>query len=89
MPRSCPRARTHPHRAACSKKAFQGNLDPCELFGSSASITDAVRTMLQRFGATTPLIGNLGHGMMPSHDPEALRTFFTAVQTISAEMRRT
>ena len=67
-------------------KAFQGNLDPCELFGSPASIQAGVRAMLVGFG-DAPLIGNLGHGMMPSHSPDALRTFFTAVQTVSAEMR--
>jgi uroporphyrinogen decarboxylase len=72
---------------ARSGKAFQGNLDPFELFGDAASIRAAVGHMLAGFGGDLPLIGNLGHGMMPGHSPEALRAFFSAVHEISREQR--
>ena len=77
---SCAR---HPTR---SGKALQGNLDPCELFGTRDTIRAAVRAMLVGFG-DAPLVGNLGHGMLPSHKPEALGEFFAAVHEISAELR--
>lgn len=64
--------------AAAKPKALQGNLDPCELFGSADSIAAAARTMLAGFG-DHPLIANLGHGMLPGHKPEALRAYFDAV----------
>ena len=80
----------HTHSASTAgiaRKALQGNLDPIELFGDEASIRDATRAMLTGFGPTQPLIGNLGHGMMPAHKPEALGAFFQAVHDISTEMR--
>lgn len=64
--------------AAARPKALQGNLDPCELFGSGDSIASAARTMLAGFG-DHPLIANLGHGMLPGHKPEALRAYFDAI----------
>lgn len=74
--------------AGVPPKTLQGNLDPMELFGDDASIAAATRAMLEGFGAATPLIGNLGHGMMPAHKPEGLRAFFQAVHDVSAELRR-
>jgi uroporphyrinogen decarboxylase len=59
-------------------KTLQGNLDPCELFGSQESIILATKKMLQGFSGH-PHIANLGHGMLPSHTPEALRCFFDTV----------
>jgi uroporphyrinogen-III decarboxylase len=58
----CARAPTSPSRrsaaaAGVRPKALQGNLDPCELFGSHASIRASVTRMLEGFGAETPLIG--------------------------------
>jgi hypothetical protein len=35
----------------------------------------------------TPPAGNLGHGMLPTHKPEALGEFFAAVEEISTVMR--
>ena len=63
-------------------KALQGNLDPCELFGDAESIRTATKKMLDGFGKH-PLIGNLGHGMLPAHKPEGLGAFFRAVHDLS------
>lgn len=66
--------------------ALQGNLDPCALYSSKQVIHDQVRKMLQEFGSTQGLIGNLGHGLHPSHDPELVGAFIDAVHEISQEM---
>jgi uroporphyrinogen-III decarboxylase len=59
-------------------KALQGNLDPCELFGSAETIRAAAFQMLDGFKGH-PHIANLGHGMLPGHKPEALQAYFDAV----------
>lgn len=64
-------------------KALQGNLDPCELFGTRETIREATAAMVAGFGGH-PLVGNLGHGMLPSHTPEALGHYFTAVHEMTA-----
>ncbi len=66
---------------------LQGNLDPALLFAPRPAIFAAVRGMLQGFGAATPLVANLGHGMLPGHTPPALGDFFQAVALISARLR--
>jgi uroporphyrinogen decarboxylase len=44
--------------------------------------------MLEKFAISggTRLVGNLGHGMMPSHDPEMLRVYFDTIHRESREM---
>ena len=65
--------------SGAAPKVLQGNLDPGELFGSPQTIAAATADMLTRFDGH-PLIANLGHGMLPSHTPEALGAFFDAVK---------
>lgn len=65
-----------------SNASIQGNLDPCALYGSFESIKDLARKMVDGFG-TQRLIANLGHGIYPDHDPEALLTFVKEVQQYS------
>lgn len=68
--------------------SLQGNLDPCALYSSKEVIRKEVRKMLQSFGSTQGLIGNLGHGLHPSHDPQLVGEFIDAVHEISEEMNR-
>lgn len=68
--------------------ALQGNLDPCALYSSKEIIREEVRKMLESFGSTQGLIGNLGHGLHPSHDPELVGAFIDAVHEISEEMNK-
>jgi uroporphyrinogen decarboxylase len=76
-------ARRNPRREG-RVPALQGNLDPHELFCESpAELRRGVKAMLEGFGGH-PLIGNLGHGMMPAHTPEALREFFQSVHDYSS-----
>lgn len=53
---------------------LQGNLDPCALYGSAETIDAEVKRMADSFG-TQRWIANLGHGMMPTHDPEHAKAF--------------
>lgn len=69
--------------------ALQGNLDPAALFASPENIRAHVERMLHGFAASGDLTGyiaNLGHGMMPSHDPEHAGAFVKAVQEVSGKM---
>jgi uroporphyrinogen decarboxylase len=72
------------------RAAVQGNLDPAALFAAPEDIRAHVRRMLEGFAAggagLTGYIANLGHGMMPSHDPEHAGAFVRAVQEVSQEM---
>lgn len=72
-------------RVDISKASLQGNFDPCALYASPEHIKELVREMLQGFG-TQRYIANLGHGMLPDHDPEHAHAFIKAVQEISREM---
>jgi len=63
-------------------KTLQGNLDPSVLFADSNTIRKQVRDMIDSFG-TQNYICNLGHGMLPSHDPESLNVLMDEVRTYS------
>ncbi|KAI9481989.1 uroporphyrinogen decarboxylase [Coemansia mojavensis] len=68
--------------AGLSKKVvLQGNLDPTLLFGSPDVIRKRTEEMCRAFGSAH--IANLGHGMMPTHDPEHLRVFLESVHAAS------
>ena len=89
----CPAEASARVKAACAALgkrplALQGNLDPAALFSPPAELRAAVRQMIRAFGAGTKLVANLGHGMIPSHDPDALGEFFDAVAAESAELSR-
>ncbi len=63
--------------------ALQGNLDPCVLFSSPASIRQHVAALLADFGSHDGHVFNLGHGILPSVDPEHAGAMITAVQELS------
>ncbi|KAJ2413964.1 Uroporphyrinogen decarboxylase in heme biosynthesis [Coemansia sp. IMI 209128] len=65
---------------------LQGNLDPTILLGDEETIRERTAVMCRSFGHSGH-IANLGHGMMPSHDPERLRVFLETVHSSSAELR--
>ena len=65
------------------KAALQGNMDPCLLFADPETIRREVKRMIERFGPGG-YIANLGHGMMPTHDPEHAGVFIDAVHEYSA-----
>ena len=68
------------------RAVLQGNLDPCALYAPPDVLRREVQHMLAGFGPHHH-IGNLGHGMLPDHDPEHARVFVDAVHEHSRHMR--
>jgi uroporphyrinogen decarboxylase len=66
-------------RRAGDKVALQGNLDPCELLGTPATITASVREILKK-GGNDGHIMNLGHGILPMVPVENARAFVEAAK---------
>ena len=54
--------------------AFQGNLDPSLLHGSTEMAKSATRQVLQAAGSKPGHIFNLGHGFAPSARIECVET---------------
>jgi uroporphyrinogen decarboxylase len=65
--------------------ALQGNLDPTILFAPADTLKKRTTEMLHSFG-TKPYIANLGHGMLPNHDPEHLKVFLETIKEVSTEI---
>lgn len=61
-----------------TEKAFQGNLDPCQLYAPAEKVAAATQKMLQNFGKRH--IANLGHGVYPDTPLEGVRAFIQTVQ---------
>jgi uroporphyrinogen decarboxylase len=68
------------------RAVLQGNLDPCALYAPPDALRREVQHMLAGFGPHNH-IANLGHGMLPDHDPEHARVFVEAVHEHSESMR--
>lgn len=64
---------------------LQGNLEPCALFSSESHLREQVRTMINKFG-TQKYICNLGHGMLPEHDPNSVVVLLDEVSKYSLEL---
>ncbi|RYP58162.1 hypothetical protein DL769_009071 [Monosporascus sp. CRB-8-3] len=63
---------------------FQGNADPGVLYGSDESISETVQEMVQGFGGGKKgWIGNLGHGVTPFVEPEALKTYLQEIRRLT------
>jgi uroporphyrinogen decarboxylase len=54
-------------------RGIQGNLDPALLLGPWARVEAAVEAILRAAGGRPGHIFNLGHGVLPETDPDALR----------------
>jgi uroporphyrinogen decarboxylase len=52
--------------------AVQGNLDPVTLTASWQAVRDEAETILRQAGARPGHIFNLGHGVLPSTDPDQI-----------------
>jgi uroporphyrinogen decarboxylase len=63
-------------------KALQGNLDPAVLFAPTAAVEAKARDVLDAAAAAgTGHVFNLGHGVMPSTDPDTLTRLAEFVHT--------
>jgi uroporphyrinogen decarboxylase len=65
-------------------RAVQGNLDPAVLFAPADVIEAEVRRILAEGRAAHGHVFNLGHGVLPETDPDALTRVVELVHTISA-----
>ena len=78
-----------PLRAALPGKTLQGNMDPCCLYAPHDKIRAEAGRIVKAAGALPDgsagpavprgYIANLGHGMYPDMDPEAVGVFIDAV----------
>ena len=73
-------------RTVGDRAVLQGNLDPCALYAAPDALRREVQHMLAGFGPHQH-IANLGHGMLPDHDPEHAGVFVDAVHEHSRHMR--
>lgn len=73
---------THPEFArALLTKVFQGNLDPCQLYGSPKEVEKAALAMVKQFGSKH--IANLGHGVYPDTPLDNVRVFVDTIKGYS------
>ncbi|MFD9000036.1 uroporphyrinogen decarboxylase [Streptomyces sp. NPDC059582] len=65
-------------------KALQGNLDPTVLFATREAVEAKTREVLDSAAHLEGHVFNLGHGVMPSTDPDALTRLVEYVHTRTA-----
>src|SRR4051794_577986 len=65
--------------------ALQGNLDPATVFAPWPAVAERARDVLQRGASAAGHVFNLGHGVLPDTDPDALARL---VELVHAESRR-
>jgi uroporphyrinogen decarboxylase len=53
-------------------RAVQGNLDPALLLGPFDAVADEATAILDAAGGRAGHVFNLGHGVLPGTDPDAL-----------------
>ncbi len=66
-------------RKAAPELTLQGNLDPTLLYAPKDEIRARTKKMLEAFGKRG-YIANLGHGLLPDHDPEHVKVFVDTVK---------
>ncbi|NHA69639.1 uroporphyrinogen decarboxylase [Phycicoccus flavus] len=64
--------------------ALQGNLDPALLFAPWAAVEPQVRRIVEEGRAAPGHLFNLGHGVLPDTDPDALTRVVELVHEVSA-----
>lgn len=65
------------------KVALQGNMDPALLHADPARIRQQVSSILQKYGAGSGHVFNLGHGILPNVNPERVKGVVDAVHQLS------
>lgn len=69
-----------------SRKALQGNLDPCVLFAPKETIRQKVQGILDGYGRGPGHIFNLGHGILPNTPVENARYVVECVKELSGRL---
>jgi uroporphyrinogen decarboxylase len=65
-------------------KALQGNLDPAVLFSTPQAVETRTREILDAAAGLEGHVFNLGHGVLPDTDPDALSRLVEYVHTQTA-----
>ncbi len=65
--------------------ALQGNMDPITLYAQPEVIKAKVATILEKYGAGTGHVFNLGHGILPDINPEHVKVMVDAVHELSMQ----
>ncbi len=73
--------------AVGEKRGVQGNLDPAVLLGPWERLEAATVDVLERAGGRPGHVFNLGHGVLPQTDPDALTRLAALVQEHAVEAR--
>ena len=68
--------------------ALQGNMDPVTLYAQPDVIIAKVKTILEKYGAGSGHVFNLGHGILPDINPEHVKAMVDAVHNFSAAYHR-
>lgn len=68
-------------------RGVQGNLEPALLLGPWERVERAAQTIIERAGGRPGHIFNLGHGVLPGTDPDALGRLAELVQAATVEAR--
>jgi uroporphyrinogen decarboxylase len=76
-----------PFDAVPADRAVQGNLDPAVLLGPWERVEAGATEILERASARGSHIFNLGHGVLPSTDPEVLTRLTALVQERTVKAR--
>jgi uroporphyrinogen decarboxylase len=74
-------------RLAAGRVALQGNLDPAALFAPPERVREAVRKVIDSFGAEPGHVFNLGHGLQPRTPVESVAALVDEVRTYSKGLR--
>ena len=70
------------------KVALQGNMDPTVLFADESVIKQEVKRILASFGKGSGHIFNLGHGILPTTNPEKAKAFIKYVKEESVSYHK-
>ncbi len=65
------------------KVALQGNMDPITLYADPETIRNKVGSILEKYGAGSGHVFNLGHGILPDVNPDHVKVMVDAVHELS------
>lgn len=68
-------------KSITNTKVLQGNMDPCQLYGTHEEIQSSVKSLIEKFDGNH--IVNLGHGVYPDTPLDGVKSFVQAVKTYS------
>jgi uroporphyrinogen decarboxylase len=71
-----------------NRVALQGNMDPITLYANPEVIKAKVGAILEKYGAGSGHVFNLGHGILPDINPEHVKVMVDAVHDLSVKYHR-